>query len=177
MKKKISIVIGVLIVILIASVAITESGKIRGTEGILDFAYEEIPIKGIPKEYYSIAGSVTKDNILLVWIMLGSEYNGRYYYPIEFNILKDDVYTLKHKYNYADGVHMPDIRYLQWGIDDEYVFMVNNPECEYINIYDENMELTQIKVDSIPFVYYFDEPLGDRWEFKFIGYNGGVIAE
>lgn len=109
--------------------------------------------------------------------MLGSEHNGRYYYPIEFNILKDDVYTLKHKYNYADGEHMPDIRYLLWGIDDEYVFMVNNPQCEYINIYDENMELTQIKVDSIPFVYYFDKPLGDRREFQFIGYNGEVIAE
>ena len=39
------------------------------------------------------------------------------------------------------------------------------------------MELTQIKVDSIPFVYYFDKPLRDRMEFKFIGYNGEVIAE
>ena len=176
MKKKLGLIFVVLIVILIASVVITESGKIRGTEGILDFAYEEIPIKGIPKEYYSIAGSVTKDDILLVWIMLGSEYNGRYYYPLEFNILKDDVYTLKHEYNFTDGEHMPDIRYLYWGID-EYVFMVNNPQCEYINIYDENMELTQIKVDSIPFVYYFDKPLGDRREFKFIGYDGEVIAE
>lgn len=48
MKKKISVVIVVLIAILITSVVITESGKIRGTEGILDFAYEELPIKGIP---------------------------------------------------------------------------------------------------------------------------------
>lgn len=175
MKKKIGLVFIVLIVILVATIVITECGKVRGTEEILEVAYEEISIKGIPKEDYSIIGSVTKDDRFLVWIMLENEYQGRYYYPLEFRILKEDVYAFEHRYD-ARGEHMQDIRYYYWGID-EYVFMVNNPQCEYINIYDENMELTQIKVDSIPFVYYYDKPLGMRGEFKFIGYNGEVIAE
>ena len=50
--------------------------------------------------------------------------------------------------------------------------MIDNPDYKYINLYDENRNLTQIKIDSIPFVYYADMQLR---EYTYVTADGKEV--
>lgn len=155
-RKKIIVGVSLLLAFVLFIVIIENKDKVTGTEGILRVAYKEIAADGVDKSDYSIVGSSEIDDELLVWIMAKNRNGEKTYYPLSFKVLDDNKYEFVHYHR----IHMeirPDVCYYYLGSG--YSFMVNNPEYEYLNLYDRDRNLTQIKIDSIPFVYYTEMDL------------------
>lgn len=176
MRRKIIIGISLLLAFALFIVAIENKDKVKGTEGILKVAYKEIADDNVDKSDYSFVGSVTKHNEytgrdeVLFWIMTENKVGIKNYYPLSFEFLDDNKYKFVHYHR----IHMEireDVCYLHWG--NGYSFMVNNPEYEYLNLYDQDRNLTQIKIDSVPFVYYTDAEL---YNCTVVDYAGNEFA-
>ena len=153
MRKKIIIGISLFLAFVLLIVAIENKDKVKGTDGILKFAYKEIDAHGVDEDDYSIVGSFEKDNELFVWIMTENKVGIKHYYPFRFEILDNNKYEFEHYYRNFLSIR-EDVCYVK--LTNGYSFMVNTSEYEYQNLYDQDRNLTQIKIDSVPFVYYTD---------------------
>lgn len=170
MRKKIIIGVSLFLAFVLFIVIIENKDKVKGTEGILKVAYKEIAADGVDKSDYSIVGSSEIDDELLVWIMTKNKNGEKEYYPLSFKILEDNKYEFVHYHR----IHMEirtDVCY--YHLSSGYSFMVNNPEYEYLNLYDRDRNLTQIKIDSIPFVYYTDMEL---YNYAVVDYDGNEFT-
>ena len=169
MRKKIIIGVSLFLAFVLFIAIIENKDKVRGTEGILKVAYKEIAADDVEKSDYSIVGSVIKDNEILVWIMTEDKEGRKDYYPLSFEILENDRYSFIH-YHRAYRHEVKGVCSYLWG--DNYAFMIDNPDYKYINLYDENRKLTQIEIDSIPFVYYADMQLR---EYTYVTADGKEV--
>ena len=159
MRKKIIIGISLFLAFVLLIVAIENKDKVKGTDGILRVAYKEIDAYGVDKSDYSILGSVTKyneitrRNEILVWVMTENKVGIKNYHPLMFEILDNNKYEFEHYYRNFMSIR-EDVCYVR--LTNGHSFMVNTSEYEYLNLYDQDRNLTQIKIDSVPFVYYTD---------------------
>lgn len=172
MKKKIIIGVSLFLAFVLFVVIIENRNKVTGTEGILKRACKEIAADGVDKSDYSIVGSSTRineytgENEILVWIMTENTVGIKNYYPLSFKVLDDDHYEFIHYHRIFYEIR-EDVRGYYW--DPEYSFMINTSEYEYLNLYDRDRNLTQIKIDSIPFVYCTDM---DLYNYTVVDYEG-----
>ena len=176
MRKKIIMAVSVFLAFVLFIVIIENKDKVTGTEGILKVAYKEIAADGVDKSDYSIVGSVTKHDEytgkdeVLFWIMTENEVGLKNYYPLSFEILEDGRYSFIH-YHRSYRHEVQGVCSYLW--DSRYAFMIDNPNYKYINLYEfETRELTQIEIDSIPFVYYADMDLG---EYTYVTADGKEV--
>ena len=137
-------------------------------DDMIKIAREEIPIAGADTIDIQIIGRIEKDQSTLVCFMSGNEYQGHYYYPIEFKINK------REKYEFFKGYTMVkrsmDIYVEPW--KDGYVFIVNRDACKNIQITSVDGETKLIEVEEIPFLFYFDETPS---EYYFLDTNGNEL--
>ncbi|MBQ4644646.1 MAG: hypothetical protein IJB72_02690 [Clostridia bacterium] len=177
MRKKIIIGVSLLLAFVLFIVIIENKDKVKGTEGILKVAYKEIAADGVDKSDYSIVDSVTKyDEITrrnenLVWIMTENKAGIKNYYPLMFEVLENDRYSYINQAGFFRH-EVQGVCSCLFGSSNNYTFMIDNPDYKYINLYDENRNLTQIKIDSIPFVYYADMQLR---EYTYVTSDGKEV--
>lgn len=171
MRKKIIIGVSLFLAFVLFIVIIENKDKVKGTEGILKVAYKEIADDDVDKSDYSIVGSVTKDNKILVWIKTENKVGIKNYYPLMFEVLENDRYSYINQAGFFRH-EVQGVCSCLFGSSNNYTFMIDNPDYKYINLYDENRNLTQIKIDSIPFVYYADMQLR---EYTYVTADGREV--
>lgn len=168
MRKNIIVLCSILMCFaLIFAINLNEQ-RIEGTQGVIDKVKNEIPLTNIEELDVHIIGSSVHQDKILIWFLVEGENQVKSYYPFEFEVLGDDEYSFVK--SYIPIKRNQEICSLLW--KDGYSFMVDFADCEYINIYDETGKLTQIAVESIPFVYYH-ETVPSRYDY--IDYNGNII--
>lgn len=176
MRKKIIAGVSLFLAFVLFIVIIENKDKVKGTDGILRVAYKEIDAYGVDKSDYSILGSVTeyneitRRNEILVWVMTENKVGIKNYHPLMFEILDNNKYEFKHYYRNYLNIR-EDVCYVK--LTNGHSFMVNTSEYEYLNLYDQDRSLTQIKIDSVPFVYYTDIKLYNN---TVVDYEGNEFA-
>lgn len=137
---------------------------IKGNNGLIDKAREEIAISDADTIDLVIAGYSSVGNNNLFWFISGSANQAHTYTPIEFCITGTDEYTFTKTYKPIERTQ--DIAVLLW--NEGYSFCINNASCGYIQIENSSGEIKDIVVESIPFVYYSGEiPI----EYSFLDIN------
>lgn len=178
MRKKIIAGVSLFLAFVLFIVIIENKDKVKGTDGILKVAYKEIADDDVDKSDYSIVGSVTKyneitrRNEILVWVMTENKVGIKNYYPLMFEVLENDRYS----YINQAGTFRHEVQGVcscRFGSGTNYTFMIDNPDYKYINLYEfETRNLTQIEIDSIPFVYYADMQLR---EYTYVTSDGKEV--
>ncbi len=172
MRKKIIIGISLFLAFALFIVIVENKDKVKGTDGILKVACKEIADDGVDKSDYSIVGSVTKDNEILVWIKTENKVGIKNYYPLMFENLENDRYSYINQAGFFRH-EVQGVCSCLFGSSTNYTFMIDNPDYKYINLYEyETRNLTQIKIDSIPFVYYAEMQLG---EYTYVTADGKEV--
>ena len=124
---------------------------LKGTNELIDKALEEIELPSDMNDFdISYLGLYSKDNSALIWFVVEGR-DEKLYWAMECNIVGKDEYRYVRMYT-----SMPmaaDIRFLHWK-DDEYVFLVNNPNCKTMRFID-NTEIEEITIEkeSVPIIY------------------------
>lgn len=143
---------------------------LKGTDALIEKAWEEATITKIDGTGISYAGLCSKDDNALVWFIFEIEDQPNYYLPMECKIVGRDEYIYKRIFNAMDIGE--DIAYLPW--KEESVFIVNNPNCKAMRITDNKVGTHEISLekDVYPFIY-ITELFPD--EYEFLDENGNVI--
>lgn len=126
---------------------------IKGNNGLIEKAREEISISNADTVDITIAGCSSVANNNLVWFISGNDNQAHTYTPIEFSITDTDEYRFIKTYKPIERT--PDIAVLLW--NEGYSFLINNISCGYIRMEYSSGSIKDIAVESIPFVYYSDE--------------------
>lgn len=142
--------------------------KLTNEQELLNKAREEISIADADTIELRIAGCSTVNNDCLFWFISGNEKQAHTYIPIEFNSVGADEYIYEQTYKPIE--RSLDIATLMW--NKGYSFVVNNSQCSKIQIEKTSGKFVTIPIESIPFVYYYNEmPVS----YSFIDVNGDVI--
>lgn len=142
--------------------------KYIGEEGLLTKAREEIPVANADTIDLVIAGKSKVNDEQLFWFVSGNEWQAHEYTPIQFTVAGKEEY--KFVKTYVPIERGTDIVCLLW--NDGYSFLVNNPDCANIQIEKQKGVFENVSVESIPFVYYYDEiPLS----YRFLDVNGNDL--
>lgn len=149
MKKILSLLFTVLFLFTLSGCCET----IKGDDGLIKKAREEIAISDADTAVISIAGCSAVESNKLFWFISGNDYQAHTYTPIEFSINDTDEYRFIKTYKPIERGQ--DIAALLW--NDGYSFVINNASCRYIRITDSSGDVKDIAVESIPFVYYSEE--------------------
>lgn len=166
MKKAISIILSVILAFSLFGCA----KAVSGDEELIKIARQEIPVSDAETIDMEIVGRVDKETASLVWFKTGNEYQAHGYYPIEFNKTNENKLNFSHLYTSYDRDE--DIGVSLW--NNGYCFLVNNEDCKTILIEFPNGTKTEISVDTLPFVYYY-ENAPKNFEYKFLDINGNEL--
>lgn len=117
MKREIAVFLIITMVL-----SLSACGKtLKGTDGLIEKAREEIPISDSDTIDLQYAGMCGNDNRAIAWFISGNEYQKHYYLPMEVEVKEDAAeYTFIRTYKPIDD-RIGDIAYIQWG--DGYAFM------------------------------------------------------
>ena len=169
MKKGAVILILCLVCLCIAvPAAVMLSTVIEGDDGLIEKARQEIPIADADTIELVIVGKVTDGDEELVWFKSGNEYQYNRYTPMEFAILGDDKYRFGKTYNPIDRGDRISVVY--W--HDNFVVLVDNPDCTAIQIIPADGFEEVIPVEEIPFVYSTCIFSG---EYNFVDAEGNIL--
>lgn len=140
----------------------------KDDKGMIKIAREELPISDSERITVQMIGSINKNGSRLACFMTGNENQGHGYYPVEFKII-----TLK-KYEFIKvyKMYQRDMDIYTYCWMDGYVFIVNNKECKSIELEASSEDRKIIKVDKIPFVFYYNSMPG---EYNFLDEKGNVL--
>ena len=116
MKREIAVFLIITMVL-----SLSACGKtLKGTDGLIEKAREEIPISDSDTIDLQYAGMCGNDNRAIAWFISGNEYQKHYYLPMEVEVKEDAAeYTFIRTYKPIDD-RIGDIAYIQWG--DGYAF-------------------------------------------------------
>lgn len=113
-------------------------------------------------------GARIKADVYTKYSVEGSEN----YYPLMFDVLENDHYSYINQAGFFRH-EVQGVCSCRFGTNENYTFMIDNSDYKYINLYEfETREFTQIKIDSIPFVYYADMQLG---EYTYVTADGREV--
>lgn len=150
MKKGIVFLILCLVCVCIAvPVVAVFNGVIEGEEELIEKAREEIPIAESDTIALQIAGKAVEGDAELIWFKSGNEYQYNRYTPIEFTALGDDKYRFVKTYKPIERGENIWVQY--WY--DNFVVLVDNPDCERMEIQYADGTEEVIPVEEVPFVY------------------------
>lgn len=144
------------------------SDRITGDEGLVNKAREEISVSEAETVELIIAGNTTIDGSCLYWFVSGNQNQAHVYMPIEFMITGTDEYEFVKTYKPIERV--ADISALMW--NDGYSFVINNENCCQISITTSSGSIEEITVESVPFVYYYDDIPDD---YCFMDSDGNIL--
>lgn len=153
MKKIISLLFTVFLLLALSGCA----GTVKGDDGLIKKAREEIAISDADTAVISIAGCSAVESNKLFWFISGNDYQAHTYTPIEFSVTDTDEYRFIKTYKPIKRTQ--DIAALLW--NDGYSFLINNKSCGYIRIKNSAGIVKDIPVENIPFVYYSDETIAE----------------
>lgn len=122
MKKNIIVLTAILMLFSLSGC----SNTVEGHDGLIEKAREEIPLADIENMDIQIAGSTDVDGYSLVWFVTGNEYQKHSYFPMEFQIDKEDSYKFKFIKAYMAYDRGQDIAAYPWN---GYTFVINNMDC------------------------------------------------
>lgn len=141
----------------------------RGSEGLLQKARQEIPLADMENMELHIAGSCGNGEEVLFWFVTGNEFQLHSYYPMLCTEVGKDVWRFSHLAMAMD--RGTDIAVYQWGRS--YSFLVNNEACTAIEITGANgTERITIRENAYPFVYLYD---GLPTEYRFLAADGSEV--
>lgn len=111
MKREIAVFLIITMVL-----SLSACGKtLKGTDGLIEKAREEIPISDSDTIDLQYAGMCGNDNRAIAWFISGNEYQKHYYLPMEVEVKEDAAeYTFIRTYKPIDD-RIGDIAYIQWG--------------------------------------------------------------
>ena len=135
--------------------SLSACGKtLKGTDGLIEKAREEIPISDSDTIDLQYAGMCGNDNRAIAWFISGNEYQKNYYLPMEVEVKEDAAeYTFIRTYKPIDD-RIGDIAYIQWG--DGYAFIVNNTNCKSVRFTSGNEVYEEvIPDDTYPYVFFY----------------------
>mgnify|MGYP007062530110 CR=1 FL=1 len=90
MKKDIAVFLIITMVL-----SLSACGKtLKGTDGLIEKAREEIPISDSDTIDLQYAGMCGNDNRAIDWFISGNEYQKHYYLPMEVEVKEDALNTL-----------------------------------------------------------------------------------
>ena len=94
--------------------SLSACGKtLKGTDGLIEKAREEIPISDSDTIDLQYAGMCGNDNRAIAWFISGNEYQKHYYLPMEVEVKEDAAeYTFIRTYKPIDD-RIGDIAYIQ----------------------------------------------------------------
>ena len=168
MKK----IIGVLLLSVFCLSLVGCSKTYHGTDELIEKARKEIPIADADTIEMQYAGMYAKGDRAIAWFISGNEYQAHYYLPMEIEIKDNGAnYTFVHTYKPMD--RSEDIAVLLW--NQEYVFLINNPDCATVRITDTQGEHeTNIEKNAYPYVFGYG-PIPDSFEYTFLDKKGNEL--
>ncbi len=107
---------------------------------------------------------------VLVCYMTGDEYQVHTYGYAEFKKDNNRYEFLNTHSTIERGVDLRSAQYLK-----SYFFIINNEKCQYLSIRIQDGREKMIKVDKIPFIYFFEDALNDNFEYLFLDENRDVL--
>ena len=141
----------------------------RGSEGLLAKAREEIPLADMENMELRIAGACAKGEKVLYWFVTGNEHQAHSYFPMLCTQVRENVWRFEHLGKAMDRGR--DIAVYLW--DRSYSFLVNNEACTAIEITGANgTERITIRENAYPFVYLYD---GLPTEYRFLAADGSEV--
>lgn len=143
------------------------SSTIKGDNGLIEKAREEIPLSNAATTEIQIAGSVASDTSRLIWFVTGNEYQKHGYFPIEFELVGEEQFKFVRRYKPIERAY--EIVVLNWR--DGYCFFVNNSDCACISITEPGGSTKKIEVATLPFLYYY-KPIPNEFEYQFLDAEG-----
>lgn len=166
MKKAISIIFSILLVFSLFGC----SKSVSDDEELIKIARQEIPVANAETIDLEIVGRVDKETASLVWFKTGNEYQVHGYYPLEFNKTNENKFNFSHLYTSYDSSE--NIGVVLW--NNGYCFLIDNADCKTILIEFPNGAKTEISVDTLPFVYCYENTL-ENFEYKFLDADGNEL--
>lgn len=148
MKREIAVFLIITMVL-----SLSACGKtLKGTDGLIEKAREEIPISDSDTIDLQYAGMCGNDNRAIAWFISGNEYQKHYYLSMEVEVKEDAAeYTFIRTYKPIDD-RIRDIAYIQWC--DGYAFIVNNTNCKRVRFASGNEVYEEvIPDDTYPYVH------------------------
>lgn len=171
MKREIAVFLIITMVL-----SLSACGKtLKGTDGLIEKAREEIPISDSDTIDLQYAGMCGNDNRAIAWFISGNEYQKHYYLPMEVEVKEDAAeYTFIRTYKPIDD-RIGDIAYIQWG--DGYAFIVNNTNCKSVRFTSGNEVYEEvIPDDTYPYVFfYLSDHTNSTLQFEFLDAEGNPI--
>ena len=168
MKREIAVFLIITMVL-----SLSACGKtLKGTDGLIEKAREEIPISDSDTIDLQYAGMCGNDNRAIAWFISGNEYQKHYYLPMEVEVKEDAAeYTFIRTYKPIDD-RIGDIAYIQWG--DGYAFIVNNTNCKSVRFTSGNEVYEEvIPDDTYPYVFfYLSDHTNSTLQFEFLDAEG-----
>ena len=144
----------------------------HGTDELIDKARKEIPISEADTIEIQFAGMCGNSDKAIAWFVSGNEYQSHYYLPMEIEIKGNAAnYTFVRTYKPIDrGM---DIAVLDW--EGGYCFLINNPKCVEVEIYDNDGSLHRVPIEknAYPYVFYWETVPS---EYSFIDESGNCIG-
>ena len=170
MKKGITILVLCMLCLCLAVPAVLVFGEIITDDaGMIEKARKEIPIADADTIELVIVGKVTDKDDVLVWFKSGNEYQNNRYTPIEFTLVGDDKYLFEKIYKPIDRGEKISVQYWK----DNFVALIDNPNCTAIKICYDNGSEEVIPVDETPFVY---STLVFSGEYYFLDAEGNTLS-
>lgn len=171
MKREIAVFLIITMVL-----SLSACGKtLKGTDGLIEKAREEIPISDSDTIDLQYAGMCGNDNRAIAWFISGNEYQKHYYLPMEVEVKEDAAeYTFVRTYKPIDD-RIGDIAYIQWG--DGYAFIVNNTNCKSVR-FTSGSEVYEevIPDDTYPYVFfYLSDHTNSTLQFEFLDAEGNEL--
>ena len=141
----------------------------RGSEGLLAKAREEIPLADMENMDLRITGACGRGEETLFWFVTGNEYQAHSCFPMLCTEVRANVWRFRHLGKAMD--RGTDIAVYLW--DRSYSFLVNNEACVAIEITDGNgTQVIPIREDAYPWVYLYD---GLPTEYRFLAADGSEV--
>lgn len=125
---------------------------IRGEEGLIAKAREELPFSEAVADTVklSIAGYSSNESNRLYWFVSGNKYQAHTYMAIDFSMAADGGLVFVKSYKNPIERYM-DTAALMW--NDAYSFVINNDEVCYLRLIYDSLRIEEITIDRLPFVY------------------------
>ena len=131
----------------------------------------EIAISEADTIEIQFAGMCGNGDKAIAWFVSGNEYQSHYYLPMEIEIKGNAAnYSFVRTYKPIDrGM---DIAVLGW--EGGYCFLINNPKCVEVEIYDNDGSLHRVPIekDEYPYLFYWEEIPS---EYSFIDKDGNAF--
>lgn len=118
-----------------------------------------------------IAGSHQLNNDVLIWSILGNDFQGYSYLALEFSRVGSNMFKYIAKYKHIERIS--GLNSLLW--KDHYSFMIFNRRCTKLLITENDGHQICIQIAVYPFVYLYTQNDKRLYEYVFLDFEGKVI--